>query len=313
MASSPSSSRHSRKSAASAFQDGTRSGVLADSTKLYLDEIGRYPLLKPAEEVSLAKQAQAGGAEGEAAVDWMVKCNLRLVVRVCKDFTRNTFDLMDLVSVGNEGLIVACRKYDASLGVPLANYAAIWIKQRVLRWVSEHGLPIKIPSYRAGIVNQVLRERNRLRLALQRMPSAEEIAEEMQRQRPGEETPGVAEIDEVLSLSQAAVELDAPVSEESGATTMGAFFGETLEESEDALSARLSRIDMERFAAHALSLLTEREARVIELAFGLGTGRPVDLEQIGQEFGVTRERIRQIRTSAIKKLAGEASLLQYVG
>jgi RNA polymerase primary sigma factor len=296
-----------RSSAKSSLGERTLDGtdgaprVPRDSVAQYLDEIARYPRLTRAEEVTLSVRALAGD---ETAQETLVTSNLRLVVSICKDFTRNSFPLLDLVSVGNEGLIVASRKFNGSLGVPFANYAAYWIKQRVMKYVAEHGFAVRMPPYRAAIVNQVLRVNARLMQSLGRSPLPEEIAHET-------DLP-IVEIAEVLRMLQPALELDAPLTEENDASTFGTYFGETASEANDRVNSNLKQMDLQRIIGDIVSTLPARDAQVIAWHFGLNGSRAQDLDHIAARLGVTRERARQLKAAALKKLAEHTELLQYL-
>lgn len=282
---------------------GRDNSAINDPIKQYLDWCGSFPRLTREEEAELSVRALAGD---EQAQDTLVNCNLKLVVSICKDFTRGKFPLLELVSAGNEGLIVASRKYDHEMGVPFANYASIWIKQRVMKYIAEHGFHVRVPPYRAAVVNQVVRAHGRLSQENGHAPSAEEIAAMLP-------TITIDEIREVMQLLQAPLELDRPMKEDGGTTTFGAYFGESAEDADDRLVGDLHKIDMQRAVREALSMLSEREAQVLVWFFGLNGQRSHDLEQIAHRLGVTRERARQIKSAALKKLASESeSLLKYL-
>lgn len=285
----------------STFDSGADDSGVRDPIKQYLDWIGQFPRLTREEEAILSKRALAGDVEAQ---DMLVKCNLRLVVTICKDFTRGRFDLLDLVSVGNEGLIVASRKYDASQGVPFGNYASIWIKQRLMRHVTEHGFVVRVPYYRSATVNQVMRTHAKLSQLYGRAPTADEIAEYVNCSRE--------EVEEVVRLLQAPVEFDRPVKDDGDGATLGSYFGETRDAANERLEQQLHHIDLQRAVEEALAKLTPREAQVLVWCFGLRGQRSLDLDQVAHRLGVTRERARQIRTRAIRKLANEKSLLKYL-
>lgn len=274
---------------------GRESSAVSDPVKQYLDWCGSFPRLTREQEAELSPRALAGDTEAQ---DTLVNCNLRLVVSICKDFVRGKFTLLDLVSAGNEGLIVASRKYDATLGVPFANYASIWIKQRVMKYIAEHGFHVRVPPYRAAVVNQVVRAHDRFVQRNGQAPTAEELAEQIPKI-------SVAEIREVMELLQAPLELDSPMKEDGGTATLGSYFGESATEADERLEDELHKIDLQRIVQQALSLCTEREAQVLIWFYGLNGQRAHDLEQIAHRLGVTRERARQIKNAAIRKLAAE--------
>jgi RNA polymerase primary sigma factor len=288
---------------------------------VYLDDLARYPLLTRDQEVELSaivQDAASSEDERQEALDRLVQSNLRLVVRICRDFTRNHFGLLDLVSVGNEGLIIAARKFEGTMGVPFANYAAYWIKQRVLKYQAEHGFHLRMPPYRAVIINKVVRIHTQLTQALGRAPSADEIVERVN-QLPVKSTAKHArvtrqDVEEVLQMLQPVLELDAPMTDKDDASSFGAYFGETVSDASEALDARLQRIDLKREIGRALDALAAsgttgaREAKVLRMHYGLDGSRPMDLEAIAKELKVTRERARQIKNSGEKRLRETGAL-----
>lgn len=286
--SSPATSRP-RPEKRSRFDDGRR--AKQDSVGLYLEEISRYRRLSREEEVSYSRDAREGDKEAQ---DILVRHNLRLVVAVCKDFTRDKFPLLELVSAGNEGLIVASQKFDGEMGVPFANYAAYWIKQRVMKHIAEHGFSVRVPPYRAAIVNKVIRVHRKLMQELGREPSPQDVAMETET--------SVGEVREVLRILQPAMELDAPLTREDETTTFGAYFGESTDEADEREEATLEDLDLGRAVAVALETLDEREGQILRWHYGLGGRMALDLDQIAERLGVTRERVRQIRSAALKKL-----------
>jgi RNA polymerase primary sigma factor len=272
-----------------------------DAVAQYLDEIARYPRLTREEEVELSARSLDGD---EDARELLVTANLRLVVSICKDFTRNNFPLLDLVSLGNEGLIVAARKYNGALGVPFANYAAYWIKQRVMKYVAENGYTLRMPPYRAVITNQVLRVNARLSQALGRTPLPEEIAREAE--------VSVEEVTEVLRMQQPALELDAPLTEDNDASTFGTYFGETAAEANERVNATLKQMDLQRVIGDIIATLPPRHAQVVSAYFGINGPRAQDLDHIAARLGVTRERARQLKAEALKMLAEYTDLRQFL-
>lgn len=297
----PSSQSSGNDTSAPSFGERRRNSAVGDPVKQYLDWIGQFPLLTRDEEAELSERALEGDKEAQ---DRLVNCNLRLVVRIAKDFTRGRFDLLELVSPGAEGLIIASRKYDADKGVPFGNYAAIWIKQRIMKYVAEHGFDVRVPQYRAAIVNQVVREHTRLMQAYGRPPSVQEVAEEIDHP--------LEDIREVLRLLQAPLELDKPMKDEGDNATFGMYFGESSRDAERRVSRDLGQIDMERAVQEALDVLPQREAQVVKWFFGLNGHRALDLDQIASRLGVSRERARQIKTGAVRKLADEECMLKYL-
>lgn len=278
---------------------GGESAQSQDGVAIYLRDISRYPRLTRDEEVSLSKLALAGNVPAQ---EKLVTSNLKLVVSICKDFTRANFAILDLVSAGNEGLVVASRKYNATLGVPFANYAAYWIKQRVMKYVAEHGFTVRVPPYRAAVVNKVVRAHARLTAQMGRPPSVAEVAEETKHSD--------AEVAEVMQMMQPALELDATVKDGEGSATFGSYFGESTAEADARLDHTLRQIEIINAIKDALSGIPDRERNVIEWYYGLD-GQPVtDLDEIARRLGVTRERARQIKATALKKLS-QNDLLQF--
>lgn len=267
--------------------------AINDPVALYLDEIGRWRRLSRPEEHHLSARSLAGD---ETARELLVKTNLRLVVSICKDFTRGKFDLLELVSAGNEGLIVASRKFDAARGVPFANYASYWIKQRVMKYVAEHGFTVRVPPYRAAIVNKVVRQFTRLQGILGRAPTAYEVAREAGH--------SLDEVDEVMRMMQPAMELDAPLREGDGTpVNRSNYFGETKDEAELRADSSLRSMELGTALREALRDLPDREAQVLLWHFGLEGGDEIQLDEIALRLSVTRERARQIKSAALKRLA----------
>lgn len=275
-----------------------------DSTGLYLEEIGSYKRLSREEEVALSKQVKEGDDDAKTI---LIEANLRLVVSICKDFTRGRFDLMELVSPGNEGLMIAAGKYDGEMGVPFANYAALWIKQRVMKYVAERGFVVRVPQYHAATINKTLRARKLLMQELGREPGVMEIAESV-------EGCSMEEIEEVMRILQPSLEFDAPVKEGEESTTFGSYFGESTEDAEQREEGVLEEMDLKKAIADSLELLEERDAQVLMWYFGIGRTRALDLDQIALRLDITRERVRQIKSAALKQLAEESGLDSfYVG
>jgi len=272
--------------------------ALNDPVAMYLEEIGRWRRITRVEEHHLSARSKAGE---EVAQELLVKTNLRLVVSICKDFTRGKFDLLELVSAGNEGLIIASRKFDAAHGVPFANYAAYWIKQRVMKYVAEHGFVVRVPPYRAAIVNKVVRTFTKLQGLMGRAPTAFEVAQET--------TYSLDEVDEVLRMMQPSVELDAPLKDaDGGAGTRGSYFGETSAEADSRSDGLLRDIELQQAMTIALAQIPDREAQVLRWHFGLDGQEVIELDIVAQRLGVTRERARQIKAAALKRLTTDPSM-----
>lgn len=240
---------------------------------------------------------------GHQAQQKLIVHNLRFVFSVAGEYASSGIPLRDLVSAGNEGLIHAVRKYDGDRGVPFVHYAAFWIKQRLQKYVAEYGGPTRIPPSRAGTVQRVRKVASRLMQWHVRPPTAQEVADET-----GYDP---REVDEILKLLQAPVELDSPIKGDPVAAELRNYFGESIEEARERETHQVSRLAMRAEIEKALSVLTEREALVIRLYYGLESGEEMSLEEIGRLLGVSRERVRQIQKAAIAKIR-EAGVIRDV-
>jgi RNA polymerase primary sigma factor len=259
-----------------------------DSLRLYLSEIGKVPLLTADEEVSLAKRIERGDMEAKAH---MVEANLRLVVSIAKGYMGRGLSFLDLIQEGSLGLIRAVEKFDWRRGYKFSTYATWWIRQAVTRAIADKARTIRIPVHMAEKLNRVVQVERHLVQQNGRDPSPEEIAEEL-----GLE---IDEVREIQRIAQLPVSLEKPVGEEDD-SELSAFVEDEaapspFEEASDSLRGR----DLRR----VLEALPERERQVIEMRFGLTGGEPRTLEEVGREFGVTRERIRQIESKTLRKLA----------
>ncbi len=262
-------------------------GYSTDSTKRYLSEIGRIPLLTPEEEIELAMRIAGGDTE---ATNKLVEANLRLVVSIAKRHVGRGLDFLDLIQEGNAGLMKAAEKFDYTKGFKFSTYATWWIKQAITRAIADSGRTIRIPVHMVENINKVKRTTNELLHRLGREPTVEEIAAEIG--RPPEH------VRECQRCAQEPISLETPVGEEED-SHLGDFIpdGGMLSPLEDAAMA-----EMRRKINEALETLTPREAQVLRLRFGLNDQKPQTLEEVGKEFNVTRERIRQIEAKALRKL-----------
>lgn len=265
------------------WKPATDSGDLT----LYLRDIGKTPLLTSQEEVALAERIKNGDQEARAH---MIKANLRLVVRIAQDYANYGLPLQDLISEGNLGLIKAVERYDPGKGGKFSTYAAWWIKQAIKRALSNQSKTIRLPIYLVDRISKMRRIAATLAEEFGREPSDEELAEEL----------GIAP-SKVVQMKAAALppaSLEAPISDDNDAA-----FGEYIRD-DRALSPLelVSQQNMHRQMDRLLSVLDDRERRVINARFGLNGQSPKILEDLGQEFGVTRERIRQLQNLALDKL-----------
>lgn len=264
-------------------------GSLDDPVRMYLKEIGRVPLLTAEEEVYLAKRMEAGD---ERAKMQLVEANLRLVVSIAKRYVGRGMLFLDLIQEGNLGLMKAVEKFDHTKGFKFSTYATWWIRQAITRAIADQARTIRIPVHMVETINKLVRITRQLVQELGREPTSAEIAERM----------GISEekVDEIKKISQEPVSLETPIGEEED-SHLGDFIpdDEVLSPSEAAAYSLLKEQ-----LGEVLDTLTEREKKVLILRFGLGDGRSRTLEEVGKEFNVTRERIRQIEAKALRKLRG---------
>ena len=261
-----------------------------DSVRLYLREIGKIPLLSNEEEVDLAYRIVKGEKK---AKDKMVEANMRLVVSIAKRYSGRGLDFLDLIQEGNTGLLRAVEKFDPDKGFKFSTYATWWIRQAITRAIADQARTIRIPVHMVETINKVLRATRKLTNELNREPSVEELAKEM-----GMEP---EKVDYVMKIKQDIASLDATVGRDGDDedSVLGDFIEDEGRVSpEDAAAAQMLKEQI----AEILSSLSEREQKVVKLRFGIGGGRPHTLEEVGAEFSVTRERIRQIEAKALSKL-----------
>ena len=258
-----------------------------DPVRRYLNEIGRIPLLSAQDEVRLAKAIERGD---ETARQQMISANLRLVVSVAKKYTGHDVPLLDLIQEGNSGLMRAVEKFDWRRGFKFSTYATWWIRQSITRSIAEQCRTIRLPVHTHDRLAKTSRVRRDLQLTLGREPTDREIAAEV-----GFSEEQMAQLNRV---ARAPVSLDAPVGED-GQTAVGDMIAD--DEAEEPLEEIADKMLTEHLT-EAMDQLEPREQEVLRLRYGLGTGTPLTLEQIGQRFGRTRERIRQIEGMALRKL-----------
>lgn len=275
------------------FGKRTRDGGV-DALSLYLKEIKKYRRLTREEEIELSKRALQGDEEAQ---ETLFLHNLPLVVTIAKSFyarSGGTIPLLDLISVGNNGLRHATRKYDWSYNTPFGAYANRWIRQYLLKYTVEDGRALKIPPSHSSTVHRVIRVSSVLMQKLGREATAEEIAAETGYR--------LDRVKEVLALLQPSLELDAAAGPDTSSKELNTYFGESMADAEEREDDSIRRIDLERAAQRLLSVLTEREAKVLILHFGLNGYEPHDLKDIAPILGVSRERVRQIKVAAIQKI-----------
>ena len=301
--------------------------IADDSVRLYLREIGKIPLLNSAEELELAQQVVANRedlemtqakitaidevdentrtkqveAEREALVssaaklslpkDKMAEANMRLVVSIAKRYSGRGLDFLDLIQEGNTGLLRAVEKFDPDKGFKFSTYATWWIRQAITRAIADQARTIRIPVHMVETINKLLRTQRRLTQELNREPTNEEVAKEM-------DLP-VDKVEYVIKIKQDITSLDASVGNDDEDSVLGDFI-----EDEDAKSPEASATDqlLKEQVQDVLNVLTDREQKILKMRFGLETGKSHTLEEVGQEFAVTRERIRQIEAKALAKL-----------
>ncbi len=258
-----------------------------DPVRMYLKEIGRVPLLTAEEEVALAKRMQDGD---EVAQKRLAEANLRLVVSIAKRYVGRGMLFLDLIQEGNLGLIKAVEKFDYTKGYKFSTYATWWIRQAITRAIADQARTIRIPVHMVETINKLIRVSRQLLQQLGREPTPEEIAKEMEIT--------VERVREIMKIAQEPVSLETPIGEEEDS-----HLGDFIEDQDapapaDAASFMLLKEQLEE----VLDTLTPREEKVLRLRFGLDDGRARTLEEVGQNFGVTRERIRQIEAKALRKL-----------
>ncbi len=258
-----------------------------DSLRLYLRSIGRVALLTGQEEITLAKRIERGDM---CAKQQMVEANLRLVVSIAKGYLGRGLSFLDLIQEGSLGLIRAVEKFDYRRGYKFSTYATWWIRQSVTRAIADKGRTIRIPVHMVEKLNKVIHIERQLVQELGREPSPEEIARELECTS--------REVRDILRMSQQPVSLEKPIGEEED-SALGDFIEDATAESPFEIASKNLR---DENVCRALAVLPRREREVIEMRFGLTGGRPRTLEEVGQAFNVTRERIRQIENHTLKKL-----------
>lgn len=262
--------------------------VADDSVRLYLREIGKIPLLNAKEELELAQRVVAGDGE---AKHQMAEANMRLVVSIAKRYVGRGLDLLDLIQEGNTGLLRAVEKFDPDKGFKFSTYATWWIRQAITRAIADQARTIRIPVHMVETINKLLRTQRRLTQELNREPTNEEIAKAMEIE--------VDKVEHIMKIKQDISSLDASIRDDEEDSVLADFI-----EDEDTISPEESATNqlLKEQVKDMLGALTEREQKILKLRFGLEDGKSHTLEEVGQEFSVTRERIRQIEAKALAKL-----------
>jgi RNA polymerase primary sigma factor len=300
--------------------DGRSAGTSSDPVRMYLKEIGRVPLLSAAEEVTLAKRIEAGSIaserladlsaareldtlefaerrrlerlarDGEQAKSELIQANLRLVVSIAKRYVGRGMLFLDLIQEGNLGLMRAVEKFDYTKGFKFSTYATWWIRQAITRAIADQARTIRIPVHMVESINKVHRVQRQMLQELEREPTIEELADKVGM------TP--ARVREIMRIAQDTMSLDSPVGEEDD-SNLADFIEDAQAEAPAEIAARMM---LNSAVLEALGELNEREQQVVRLRFGLEDGQARTLEEVGKEFGVTRERIRQIESKTLAKL-----------
>ena len=273
----------------------------SESLDRYLHEIGKEKLITPDDEVRLAKEIQKGS---QRALEDLTKANLRFVVSVAKQYQNQGLSLGDLINEGNLGLIKAAKRFDETRGFKFISYAVWWIRQSILQALAEQSRIVRLPLNRVGALNQIGKELSKLEQEYERLPSAHELAESLEMT--------VGEVADTLKISGRHLSMDAPFAQGEDNRLLDVLENEEIPNPDFELMGESLKVEIER----ALSKLTKREAEVIRLYFGIGREHSLTLEEIGERFDLTRERVRQIKEKALRKLRHHnrsAALRVYLG
>ena len=270
--------------------------VSSDSIQMYLREIGKVPLLKPDEEVALAKRSERSEQEAKRR---LIEANLRLVVSIAKRFTGKSLSLLDLIQEGNIGLFRAVEKFDYRKGYKFSTYATWWIRQAITRALADQSRTIRIPVHMVETINKFKQVERQLIQDLGREPLPEEIAAEM-----GEE---IDKIHHIIKISQETISIETSVGEDDEDSTLEDF----IEDVKTITPDRVAALQLLReYVGRVIRDLTPREQKILEMRFGLLDGVSHTLEEVGKEFDVTRERIRQIEAKALEKIAKHVDVVK---
>lgn len=260
-----------------------------DSVRLYLREIGKIPLLNSEEELALANKVVAGDKK---AKDQMAEANMRLVVSIAKRYSGRGLDFLDLIQEGNTGLLRAVEKFDPSKGFKFSTYATWWIRQAITRAIADQARVIRIPVHMVETINKLLRTQRRMTQELNREPTIDELAKELEMEPE--------KIEYVMKIKQDVNSLDAAVRDDEEDSVLGDFIEDEDTKSPDETATE--QLLKEQVQGILESALSERELKIVRMRFGLEDGKNHTLEEVGHEFAVTRERIRQIEAKALAKL-----------
>jgi RNA polymerase primary sigma factor len=263
------------------------------SIEKYLEEIGGYSPLAPEEEIELARQIRKSNSR---ALDKLVKANLRFVISVAKEYQGQGLPLQDLISEGNLGLIKAAQRFDETRGFKFISYAVWWIRQSILQALAEQSRVVRLPLNRVGAINKVGRALEELEKKFGREPSMEEIADKMEMT--------AYEVADVLKTSARHLSLDEPFKEDEGNSLLDILESDRYAPPDETLMQESLQVEIDK----VLSTLKPREAEIIRLYFGLDGDRPLTLEEIGEHFKLTRERVRQIKEKALRRLRHRSRL-----
>jgi RNA polymerase primary sigma factor len=271
----------------------------SQSLEKYLQEIGKVDLLTPEEEVTLAKAIKQGD---QLALEKLTKANLRFVVSVAKQYQNQGLSLSDLINEGNLGLIKAAQRFDETRGFKFISYAVWWIRQSILQALAEQSRIVRLPLNKVGSLNKINRAFSELEQEFEREPSADELAENLEI--------STEEVETTLGVAARHVSMDAPFVEGEDNSLLDVLENANTPQTDSMLEYKES---LSREIDRSLSTLTERQCDVIKLYFGIGVEHPMSLEDIGEKFGLTRERVRQIKDKAINKLrsASRSKLLKH--
>jgi len=275
----------------------------SQSLDKYLQEIGRVELLKANDEISLAQAIKRGSREGDIALERLVKANLRFVVSVAKQYQNQGLSLGDLINEGNLGLIKAAKRFDETRGFKFISYAVWWIRQSILQALAEQSRIVRLPLNRVGALNKIGKKFSELEQAFEREPTAAELAEQLEM--------SVAEIAETIKISGRHLSVDAPFVQGEDNRLLDILPNDQQPPPDSELMRESLRVEVQQ----VLNTLTQREAEVVKLYFGLD-GVVLTLEEIGEKFNLTRERVRQIKEKAIRRLrhaSRSKSLRSYLG